>query len=429
MSMIDLNINKTYLLQDSPTFCMAPWIHLHIMPDASVIPCCVAPYDDHFGNAQQETLEEIWSSPKYCELRLKMLKGEKCATCQQCYELENSQILSKRLGINRRFAQFFPIVEETQQNGSLHKLDIKYFDVRFSNICNFKCRGCSPYLSSSWYEDYEKLYGIKLDKKKLINCTANGTNDLWQKLATLIPSIKEAYFAGGEPLMMEEHYKTLQVLLAHGRHDTVLAYNTNMSVLRYKNYDLIELWKQFRTVRVHISIDDLGSRGEYYRKGLNWNKLIKNLDTIKKKVPHVYFDITSTINITNVYYLPELYLFFLQNGYINANGILLNMLLTPEEYSIQVLPVQFKQKVHKKLKNSLTNLSTLMPNQDFDYYHQQILGVIDFMNKKDQSHLLHQFTQRTLELDTIREESFMSTYPELRSLLFNNYPLKGYSYG
>ena len=402
----------------SQTLCIVPWIHLHIMPDASVIPCCVAPYDDHFGNAREQALEEIWNGKKYRELRLNMLKGKKSPTCQHCYALEDSQMKSMRLAMNQSFAEYFPLVKKTREDGGLDRLHMKYFDVRFSNICNFRCRGCSPVLSSAWYEDHEKLYHYKSDKPKLIECATDNVSDrLWQQLVTLIPQVKEAYFAGGEPLMMEQHYKVLQVLLKHGRNDAILSYNTNMSIIKYKHYDLIELWRQFKHVRVSVSIDDIGARGEYFRKGLNWSRLIKNLDILKEQVPHIVLTLTVTVNIFNIYYLPELYEFFLKGGYINAQGINFNMLLDPDEYRIQVLPAAFKHKVAFKLKSSLLGLKAALPTEDLVYYEQQVQGALDFLYKEDQSHLLEQFSQRTLTLDKIRNESFTKVFPELAPLL------------
>ena len=396
---------------------MIPWIHMHIMPDASIIPCCVAPYDDHFGNANKETLKDIWNSKKYRELRLKMLQGQKSSTCQRCYTLEESKMNSMRKSINYRFAKSFPLVEKTDKNGKLKQLDLKYFDVRFSNICNFKCRGCSPILSSAWYEDHEKLYNYKSDKEKTINCTTNGTNNIWQQLTELIPNIDQAYFAGGEPLMMDEHYKTLEILLEHNRHDVILSYNTNMSIIRYKHYDLINLWKQFKHVFVSMSIDDIEARGEYFRKGLNWKRLIKNLDTLRAKTPHVTFSITITVNITNIYYLPEVYTFFLKREYIKADGVIFNMLLDPDEYRIQVLPKEFKEKVSHKLQKSIIMLKHSMPRHNFSHYQQQIQNILKFLHEKDQTHLLKQFSKRTQALDAIRGESFADTYPELKTLL------------
>ena len=32
------------------SFCILPWIHLNVLPNGSVIPCCISPYDDIYGD-------------------------------------------------------------------------------------------------------------------------------------------------------------------------------------------------------------------------------------------------------------------------------------------------------------------------------------------------------------------------------------------
>ena len=34
--------------------------------------------------------------------------------------------------------------------GRIIKFRMRYFDIRFSNICNFKCRTCGSAFSSQW---------------------------------------------------------------------------------------------------------------------------------------------------------------------------------------------------------------------------------------------------------------------------------------
>ena len=46
-----------------------------------------------------------------------------------------------------------------------------------------------------------------------------------------------AYFAGGEPMITEEHYIIPQELIKKGKTNTTLRYNTNASTIRYKKYD------------------------------------------------------------------------------------------------------------------------------------------------------------------------------------------------
>lgn len=49
-----------------------------------------------------------------------------------------------------------------------------------------------------------------------------------------ISGVEEIYFTGGEPLLMVQHYTLLDVLLAHGKTDVLLRYNTNFSTFSYK---------------------------------------------------------------------------------------------------------------------------------------------------------------------------------------------------
>jgi len=420
------NLNREYLLCTSPTerdkksetFCMLPWVHMNFMPDSSVIPCCFAPFGESFGNAKENSIQEIWNSEKYKELRKQMLEGKKSGSCNVCYKMEESNISSMRNHVNKEFADEFSIVETTQEDGAVENVNLSYFDVRFSNICNFKCRGCSETLSSAWHEDHEKLYNYKSGKDKVISCTEGGTNNLWDQLATFIPQIKKAYFAGGEPLLIEEHYKTLQILLDHGRNDVPLAYNTNLSVLKLKNYDLIKLWNSFSDISLMVSIDDIEERGEYYRKGTNWVKLINNWDYIKEKCPHIRFSITCTVNVMNVFYLPEIYMLFVKNNYIQSYNFGFNVLLYPEVYRIQVLPKKFKDKLTEKLLASVDKFRTeLMPGINHDHYHSNILSTLNFLEKEDHSWQLEEFKKRTNKLDEIRGEDFKKIYPELAELL------------
>lgn len=418
-------MNKDYLLSikgsdrdKSKRFCILPWIHANIMPDSTVIPCCVAPYDDHFGNLNNKTLKEVWNDEKFSELRLNMLSEKSSPTCQRCYTLEESGIDSMRNSMNYRFGKFFDdIVPLTNEKGELPRLNIKYFDVRFSNMCNFKCRGCSPVLSSSWYDDHQSIYNYQSDLPKIISCTDEGSNDTWKQLEEIIPYIYEAYFAGGEPLMMEEHYLTLQKLLESNRSDAVLSYNTNLSVLRYKKYDLISMWRNFQHLYISISLDDIKERGEYFRHGLNWNKFLMNLDTLKKEIPHAKLSLTITVSAFNANYLPEIYYFFVSNKIIDPWAFTFNLLLDPEEYTLQILPIGIKEKIKNKLQNSYSKFQATLPEASHDHYFSQIHSIIEFMMTEDHTERIPEFKKRTQALDRLRSEDFSTVYPELASLI------------
>jgi organic radical activating enzyme len=85
---------------------------------------------------------------------------------------------------------------------------------------------------------------------------------LFDQLDSLLPHIEEIYFAGGEPLLMDEHYRLLDRLAERGLFDTPLRYNTNFSETRYKGRDVFDIWAQFSNVKVSASVDATGGRGE-----------------------------------------------------------------------------------------------------------------------------------------------------------------------
>ena len=70
-------VDKTYLLEESKTFCMFPWLHLNVTPKGDIYPCCSNNYTDPFGNTKETSLKEAFNSDKMKQLRLDMLNGKK----------------------------------------------------------------------------------------------------------------------------------------------------------------------------------------------------------------------------------------------------------------------------------------------------------------------------------------------------------------
>ena len=83
--------------------------------------------------------------------------------------------------------------------------DFQHIDIRFSNLCNFKCRMCNHDFSSNWYEDMKKIRPQNVRETKVLKATDTIVEDLIPHLS----KIRSFYFAGGEPLIMPEHYKVL----------------------------------------------------------------------------------------------------------------------------------------------------------------------------------------------------------------------------
>jgi organic radical activating enzyme len=145
--------------------------------------------------------------------------------------------------LNDEFKEFYDeCMENTNDDGSLKEFKMRYFDIRFSNICNFKCRTCGGGFSSQWEQEDLKS---KVTYARVF--PKNDNPDFLQDIVEQVPNLKTAYFAGGEPLITEEHYILLEEMIRTKKSDHIqLRYNTNMSNLKFKNKDLLALWKHFK---------------------------------------------------------------------------------------------------------------------------------------------------------------------------------------
>jgi len=393
-------------VQPSKTFCIMPWIHIYVNPDGSVLPCCIGHHHYHLGNTQVSTLKEIWNGEKYREMRRNMLEGKRCSQCSACYNSEDIGLKSARQHFNENHSKFLPLITNTNDDGSLDDLTLRYFDVRWSNICNFKCRTCSGTYSSSWAkEDSDNGY------KRPIFIYAGGKNndDLYDQFLPYFQDMESFYFAGGEPLLTDKHYDMLEYLISIGKTDVKLRYNSNLSVLEYKKKSVLDLWKQFSNVGYEASLDSWGERAEYIREGTEWNKIESNIRRIREETPHVELQTNTVVSVFNIAtldvflkYMVDKSLFFKEEYYPNFYN-----LLHPPEYSVNVLSDTLKGEIRARLES--INISADV--------NSKIQNVIQFLDASSYDLELHkQFIKKTQSLDAIRNQNFVSTFPELREL-------------
>ena len=115
------------------------------------------------------------------------------------------------------------MVDKTQPDGSADFI-IKYWDIRFSNLCNLACRSCGTWFSSNWYEDHKKLTGAPPNHAKIMK-VGRSSDDIWNQMLDQFEHVEQFYFAGGEPIIMEEHYRILKELDKRKMYHVRLIYN------------------------------------------------------------------------------------------------------------------------------------------------------------------------------------------------------------
>jgi radical SAM protein with 4Fe4S-binding SPASM domain len=414
ISLDELTKNEQFLLTRSKTFCMYPWVHLHAFPDGRAYPCCMADMEYPVGNCKTNTLEEIWNDRPMREIRKAMLTEKATDSCNRCYEQEASGFVSGRISANKHHGHHIKKIEQTQQDGTFDDFKLTYWDIRFSNLCNLSCRSCGHIFSSSWYQDQAKLSGLEWKKThKVLNYAGRFETDAWEQLVEHIDYVEQIYFAGGEPLLMEEHYRILEELVKRKRFDVRLIYNTNFTHTELKGKSVFEYWKLFDSVSVGASLDDSGSRAEYIRKGTDWVVVEKNRQEMLQVCPKVDFYISPTLSIMNAWHIPDFHRDWVERGLIKSQDLNVNILQDPPYYRIDIAPEEYKHRLRIKYQEHIEWL------QDKDPLKRATHGfesAIKFMMATDNTHLIDTFWRKTAQLDDIRKENIMDVIPELTAL-------------
>jgi len=138
------------------------------------------------GSLEHNSFNELHNAPLLKEMRKKMLRGELHEACRHCHHLESLGQTTLRNVSNQKFVND---LEEFKSNtndlGEYHAQKIKSLDIRFSNLCNFKCRTCNEASSSAWYEDLNRLEESKVVSG--IKYPISDKNKLWLMLDSMIP--------------------------------------------------------------------------------------------------------------------------------------------------------------------------------------------------------------------------------------------------
>jgi MoaA/NifB/PqqE/SkfB family radical SAM enzyme len=409
-------MNKEYHLTQSKTFCIVPWIHIHTSPLGVAAPCCIAEScstREGVGNSKTQSLMEIVNSTKMKQLRLDMINEVPNHECSKCYKQENFNIMSFRKDMNGTYAEYYEeALKNTTPDGAVTEFKMKYFDIRFSNICNFKCRSCGSEFSTQWEQEDLKS---KVPYARII--PKNDNPKFLQEVVDQIPYMETAYFAGGEPLITEEHYILLEEMIKQGRTDISLRYNTNLSNLKFKDKDLLGLWKHFdKKIDIYASIDHYGKRAEYIRHGTDWAIVEENFINAKK-MPNIKLQTNTVLSIFNLLTIHEFYQYLIDKQMYTSTDhtySLYNM-SHPTFLSPHILPTEYKIKG----KESLEKYINLLNKNNFNDWHksqpEQSLAWLFSQDTWEQNK--NEFRSEIHRVDNLRGEDFSETFPELAGLL------------
>jgi organic radical activating enzyme len=400
-------------LTQSKRFCILPWIHMHAFPTGEAFPCCLSDSTQPIGDLHKNTLEEVWNQAPLRQIRVNMLTEQPSKECVKCYEREDNGFFSMRDSSNKSFGHHIGLVDDTKEDGTYEDFKMRYYDIRFSNLCNFKCRSCGSMFSSNWYQDEVKMYGPR--DYPQISIAGRHKQDMWEQLLPHIPHIEQIYFAGGEPLIMEEHYRLLRELADREMFNVHLEYNTNFSEMKFKGQDVMELWNQFDSVSIGASLDGSHARGEYIRKGQDWNQTVENRRRMIEICPDVKFHVANTVSLFNALHITDFHREWVELGLIEPKDWSINVLQGPDYERIDILPQHYKDLGIDKINK---HIEWLEPQDSLTRATVGYRSLINFMSQENprQPELLKEFFERNDFVDKFRNESFEEIFPEYAEL-------------
>jgi MoaA/NifB/PqqE/SkfB family radical SAM enzyme len=432
----------------SKTFCPLPWIHIATRPNGDVRVCCTANasgadlvdakeaglviQDGSIMNLRDNTIAEVWNSDYMKTTRLQMLNGEIPASCTKCFNEEASGIVSKRqweTNVWQDRLDIMSIVEQTSDDGSL-PVNIPYFDLRLGNLCQLKCVMCSPHDSSSWIKDWKLQYPKykTIELKQDQHWDDRNRDYTWYQKGSFLDTmkdqahyIKELYFAGGEPLLIPEHYKILEFMVESGAaKDCILRYNSNGLELPEK---LFELWNHFKQVKFNFSIDAVSERNDYIRYPSKWADIVTNLKRLDDTPDNIIVNIACAVQLLNVLYITELVDWKKSMNFKKVNlppygaGLIgTHLVYFPSYLNVRVLPTDLKKKVQTNIEDFCKKQTHNKEFLENPYGLKRWMGLVQYMNAEDWGHKIPALVDYLEVCDQTRGTDFTKVFPELTCL-------------
>ena len=262
----------------SKTYCSQPFKEIAIKDFngdklKTFWPCCMmgnklTPHDDsnRLGvvDAHLLTPQEMYDHPRMNQLRENLSNGIRDSACAVCWDQEDRGLQSFRQRSD-------PI---TDNNYNLHSIDLTT-----SNICNLRCRMCSPSASHQLMIDHQyfKNNGLLSKVNSVIGRWGISapletiSSPQWDWLMENTHQITTLKASGGEPFYDNKVIKLLERYIETGSaKNTTLIFHTNATQFNDK---IIDLLRHFKKNKHSFSIDGVNKVYEYIRYPGTFNEL------------------------------------------------------------------------------------------------------------------------------------------------------------
>jgi MoaA/NifB/PqqE/SkfB family radical SAM enzyme len=397
-------------------------MHIATAPNGDIKPCCISTatvnkQDGTPFNLGYDRLSDIINSDSLKNIRKNMLEGNPISGCESCYNAEKNSPVSYRTQYNNRWKDLI----ETK-NGIEIPETVEYFDLRFGNLCNLKCKSCSPENSSQYEKELFELKEVTNIESFLKIESMDGINDwyntelFFKNISSQFDNIKELYITGGEPSIIEKNYEVLEYIISQDKaKNIILKLNTNMTNMQDRFLNMISKFKQ---ISFFASIDGVGLIQEYIRYPSKWEQIDKNFKRlIADKTPNIIVSVTPVIQNVNLGYITELF-DYLENFNKEQNKRVVNIgpiiLYGPNQLDLSNLPLDYKKQCWEKIERWI---NTECKFQDKWFFDKMTELKNKCLTDVPYEHDLARFKNFTEIFDNHRNFYLKDVNPELHDIL------------
>lgn len=416
----------------SKSFCAFPFVNFFSTNFGDVKLCCYAKdttknkIGESIGPQNSHDTFSWWNEEGQLKARKQMLAGEWPEACEKCQKDETLGESSYRHSANWYWFTHHPeemqfrIQEASANEGRLSRLPA-YWDLRFSNLCNLKCRSCAPEYSSGIESEYAKIASLQpgfvaINQEFRVKLPKVSPTESWvrpfftnQPFLDGLKQIKSIYLGGGEPSFIPENQEFLKLVVDQGLASQIhLTFNSNLSLI---NPELLELAGHFKKTTLIMSLDAWGEKNEYIRHGSQWNRTLGNLQKLLLCYPKFEFYVSTVIQLYNLLDITELWTRLNEISEKQKKEILIApiLLYEPEFLSVDLAPDTLR-------KESVEKIQAFLKNSQNEYVNKQLRSLSKRLQRSqnsDEKNSLFQFFEFTKSLDQSRGQDFKTLLPEL----------------
>jgi pyruvate-formate lyase-activating enzyme len=429
----------------SPSFCLAKWFNVSIHIPTGQTHSCYHPSSHHIPLKEVKVDVSALHNTKYKkEQRALMLKGERPSECHFCWEIEDSGNQLSDRAYRSKDVWEDDIIKEAIDLGATGNANPRYVEVNFNQACNFKCRYCSPHLSTEWMKDIERNGAYVLTDRwhndlswmREHNVWPNNSPDnpyllaFWEWFPKVYPTLNTFRMTGGEPLMDKSTFKVFDYVKQNPSKQLHLSITSNccppgnqwskfMSSLKeITDADAIDHFMLF------CSLDSWGPQAEYIRTGMDFDVLNKNIRQFLKDSDKHSLTFICTFNllsytgwleyIKNILQLRQEFNTTRQLVWFDVPQLhypdWLNPKLLPEMVSVLEESIEFMTAHKETLETAFKGFK--------DYEISKVQRLVDWIKSPiefDKETAMKNFYAFINEGDRRNQTNFLETFPELNT--------------